>query len=156
MIRGGQRPVRAIRPGEARQRTGHVGLRRAPHARAGVSTASRRLDATLEQVESNTGVALSDVYVDKGYRGHDYRGEAQVHLAGSGGKRLTRAQRKRRNAIFSVDDAGRCRDTNAAAEAICSYAIGDLRQRPKPAKPQHHISHPRQRAPVPPLMLVGS
>ena len=61
------------------------------------------LDATLEQVESNTGVALSDVYVDKGYRGHDYRGEAQVHLAGSGGKRLTRAQRKRRKRRSAIE-----------------------------------------------------
>ena len=61
------------------------------------------LDATLQQVESNTGVALSDVYVDKGYRGHDYQGEAQVHLAGSGAKRLTRAQRKRRRRRSAIE-----------------------------------------------------
>jgi len=61
------------------------------------------LSKTLEQVESNIGVALSDAYVDKGYRGHDYQGEAQVHLAGSGGKRLTRAQRKRRKRRSAIE-----------------------------------------------------
>jgi len=61
------------------------------------------LDATLEQVESNTGVALTDAYVDKGYRGHDYRGEATVHIAGSGTKRLTGAQRKRRKRRSAIE-----------------------------------------------------
>jgi len=60
------------------------------------------LAATLSAVETNTGVAVSDAYVDKGYRGHDYDGPAAIHIAGSGGKRLTRTQkrkRKRRSAI---------------------------------------------------------
>jgi len=61
------------------------------------------LDATLEQVESNTGVSLTDAYVDKGYRGHDYQGQAQVHIAGSGTKRLTRAQRKRRRRRSAIE-----------------------------------------------------
>jgi len=61
------------------------------------------LDATLEQVEANTGVSLTDAYVDKGYRGHDYRGEATVHIAGSGGKRLSRAQRKRRKRRSAIE-----------------------------------------------------
>lgn len=61
------------------------------------------LDATLAQVESNTGVPLTDVYVDKGYRGHDYQGEAQVHIACSGSKRLTRAQRKRRKRRSAIE-----------------------------------------------------
>jgi len=34
-------------------------------------------------VESVTGVAVTDVYVDKGYRGHDYTGSAEVHVAGA-------------------------------------------------------------------------
>jgi IS5 family transposase len=61
------------------------------------------LDATLEQVESNTGVALTDAYVDKGYRGHDYQGQAQVHIAGSRSKRLTRAQRRRRKRRSAIE-----------------------------------------------------
>jgi len=61
------------------------------------------LARTLEQVESNTGVILSDAYVDKGYRGHDYQGAAAVHIAGSGSKRLTRTQRKRRKRRSAIE-----------------------------------------------------
>src|SRR5690606_6811981 len=32
------------------------------------------LAATLQSIETNTGVVVSDVYVDKGYRGYDYQG----------------------------------------------------------------------------------
>ena len=45
---------------------------RRPHAGQGMAT-----------VEQTTGVSVTDAYVDKGYRGHDYSGEATVHLAGS-------------------------------------------------------------------------
>jgi len=61
------------------------------------------LNATLEQVESISGVPLTDAYVDRGYRGHDYRGEAQVHIDGSGAKRLTRTQRKRRRRRSAIE-----------------------------------------------------
>ena len=61
------------------------------------------LNKTLEQVEQITGVGLSDVYVDKGYRGHDYQGDAKVHLAGRGSKRLTRTQRKRRRRRSAIE-----------------------------------------------------
>jgi IS5 family transposase len=58
------------------------------------------LAATLQAVETNTGVAVQEAYVDKGYRGHDYDGPAEIHIAGTGGKRLTRTQkRKRRSAV---------------------------------------------------------
>ena len=61
------------------------------------------LNATLEQVESITGVSVSDGYVDKGYRGHDYQGDATIHIAGSGSKRLTRTQHKRRKRRSAVE-----------------------------------------------------
>ena len=41
------------------------------------------LAASLRQVERITGRGLSgDVFVDRGYRGHGYGGQARVHLAG--------------------------------------------------------------------------
>lgn len=61
------------------------------------------LNKTLEQVESITGVPVSDGYVDKGYRGHDYEGEATIHIAGSATKRLTATQRKRRKRRNAVE-----------------------------------------------------
>jgi len=60
------------------------------------------LAKTLQQVERMTDVKVTDSYVDKGYRGHDYQGDAKVHIAGSRGKHLTsgrRRRRKRRSAI---------------------------------------------------------
>lgn len=61
------------------------------------------LNKTLEQVEQITGVPISDGYVDKGYRGHDYEGDATIHIAGSGNKRLTTTQRKRRKRRSAVE-----------------------------------------------------
>ena len=61
------------------------------------------LAATLEAVAGHTGVAVSAAYVDKGYRGHDYEGTAAVHIAGSGGKRLTRTQKHRRKRRAAVE-----------------------------------------------------
>jgi IS5 family transposase len=60
------------------------------------------LEDTLMHVESMTGVSLKEVYVDKGYRGHGYKGQAEIHIAGSKSKSRTARQRKRlkrRNAI---------------------------------------------------------
>ncbi len=61
------------------------------------------LGKTIEQVERITGVPITDGYVDKGYRGHDYAGDATIHVAGRGAKRLTRVQRKRRKRRSAVE-----------------------------------------------------
>ena len=55
--------------------------------------------ATTERI---TSVPVTNAFVDKGYRGHDYSGEATIHLAGSSTRRLTRTQyhrRRRRSAV---------------------------------------------------------
>ncbi|MBV09669.1 IS5 family transposase [Rubinisphaera sp.] len=55
--------------------------------------------ATTEQI---TQVGVTDCFVDKGYRGHNYDGQAVVHISGSSPRKLTRVQknrRKRRSAI---------------------------------------------------------
>ncbi len=54
------------------------------------------LAETMAAVESVTGVAITDAYVDKGYRGHDYTGSAEVHVAGQRHKGASRAERRRR------------------------------------------------------------
>ena len=38
------------------------------------------LDAQMKQVEQFVGNAVSEVHVDMGYRGHDYQGQATVHV----------------------------------------------------------------------------
>lgn len=61
------------------------------------------LKQSLAQAEALSGRAIEgDVFVDKGYRKHNYTGPAAVHLAGRSTKRMTRAFRrwyKRRSAI---------------------------------------------------------
>jgi IS5 family transposase len=60
------------------------------------------LAAALADVERNTLVDVSDAYVDKGYRGHDYAGEAAIHIAGSSRRGLTKTKigrRRRRSAV---------------------------------------------------------
>ena len=62
------------------------------------------LDASVEQAESVCGASFDHIHVDRGYRGHNYRGAAQVHIAGSKGKksRWDRLWRKRRAAVEPV------------------------------------------------------
>ena len=61
------------------------------------------LAETLTAVESVTGVAITDAYVDKGYRGHDYSGPAEVHVAGQRNKGSSRSERKRRRRRSAVE-----------------------------------------------------
>lgn len=61
------------------------------------------LTAALADVTSNTGIDVSDAYVDKGYRGHGYEGEATIHLAGSSHRGLTKTKRKRRRRRSAVE-----------------------------------------------------
>lgn len=53
------------------------------------------LAETLSSVEAMTGLPVIEACVDKGYRGHDYRGLAEVHVGG-GGRLRPKAERLRR------------------------------------------------------------
>lgn len=58
------------------------------------------LQATVGQVRRVTGLEPKVLSVDKGYRGHDYQGAAEVHIAGKKAKtRRLKRLLKRRNAI---------------------------------------------------------
>lgn len=61
------------------------------------------LARAITTVERTTGVSVTDAYVDKGYRGHDYRGEATVHLAGTSKRKLTRREKKRRRRRSAIE-----------------------------------------------------
>ena len=61
------------------------------------------LAATLTSTESNTGIPIRDVYVDKGYRGHDYTGGAQIHVAGQSSQRCSRSERRRRRRRSAIE-----------------------------------------------------
>ena len=61
------------------------------------------LTRQLGTVERITEVPITDAYVDKGYRGHGYTGPTHVHVAGQGGKNLSRAERKRRRRRSAIE-----------------------------------------------------
>ena len=59
------------------------------------------LNATAAKTEEMTGIAIQRLYVDKGYRGHDYDGKAKVMLSGNkrGLSPTMKRELKRRSAI---------------------------------------------------------
>jgi IS5 family transposase len=61
------------------------------------------LAETLTTVESVTGVSVTDVYVDKGYRGHGYAGATNVHVPGQGYANRSRAERRRRRRRSAIE-----------------------------------------------------
>ena len=61
------------------------------------------LASAMTTVERTTSVNVTDAYVDKGYRGHDYKGTATVHIAGSSKKKLTRSEKRRRKRRSAVE-----------------------------------------------------
>ena len=64
------------------------------------------LDQCIKQANRILGRELNgDIFVDLGYRKHDYKGDAKVHIVGRGFKKLTRSLRrwyKRRSAIEPI------------------------------------------------------
>lgn len=63
------------------------------------------LQSCIETSEEISGVSPKHIHVDKGYRKHDYEGDAQVHVSGCGPRkksRWDRLWRRRRSAIEPV------------------------------------------------------
>lgn len=50
-----------------------------------------------------TCVNVTNVFVDKGYRGHKYTGTATIHLAGSSSRNLSRVVKRRRKGRSAVE-----------------------------------------------------
>jgi IS5 family transposase len=61
------------------------------------------LAKAIEQIERITGKKVKEAFVDKGYRGHDYTGDAEVYITGRRGKGKAgpalRKRKKRRSAV---------------------------------------------------------
>jgi IS5 family transposase len=84
------------------------------------------LTAALATVERTTRVKVTDAYVDKGYRGHGYEGDATVHLAGSSLRGLTRTQQKRRRRRSAVEPKiGHLKSDHRMRRCFLKGLIGD-------------------------------
>ncbi len=84
------------------------------------------LAEALATVERTTQVKVTDAYVDKGYRGHGYEGEATVHLAGSSLRGLSRTKRKRRQRRSAVEPKiGHLKSDHRMRRCFLKGLIGD-------------------------------
>ena len=84
------------------------------------------LSETLTTVEHVTGVAPTDAYVDKGYRGHGYTGVAAVHIAGQRKKNTTRAERKRRRRRSAIEPKiGHLKSDHRMSRCFLARLCGD-------------------------------
>ncbi len=99
------------------------------------------LSDTLAVAENVTRVAVADTYVDKGYRGHGYTGDAEVHIAGQRKKNTSPAEHKRRRRRSAIEPKighlksdhrmGRCflaRLCGDASNAVLAAAGSNLRK----------------------------
>lgn len=84
------------------------------------------LAETLEAAESITGLAITDAYVDKGYRGHRCEKPTRVHIAGSRLKTASRAERKRRRRRSAIEPKiGHLKSDHRAGRCYLSGLEGD-------------------------------
>ncbi len=84
------------------------------------------LAQAIETVERTTFVSVTDAYVDKGYRGHNYEGDAEIHLSGSSTKKLTRTKKKRRKRRSAVEPKiGHMKSDNRMGRCFLKGLAGD-------------------------------
>lgn len=84
------------------------------------------LAATLALAEQTTGVCPTDAYVDKGYRGHDYQGDATIHIAGLSNRGLSRTLRKRRRRRSAIEPLiGHMKSDHRMGRCFLKGLLGD-------------------------------
>jgi transposase, IS5 family len=88
----------------------------------------RTLSASIEQAQRITAREIDgDIFVDKGYRGHDYKGNATVHVVGHIKKSVRDALsrcKKRRAAI--EPEIGHMKNDGLLGRNFLSGALGDM------------------------------
>lgn len=85
------------------------------------------LSSAVAQVERITGLAVEEVFTDKGYRGHDYRGDAEVYVVGQGGRSPAgRALKRRKRRRVAVEPKiGHMKSDNRMGRNYLKGAEGD-------------------------------
>lgn len=84
------------------------------------------LAQAVSTIEQTTGVSVTDAYVDKGYRGHNYTGEATIHIAGTSTRTLSRVQKKRRKRRTAVEPKiGHLKSDNRLRRCFLKGLTGD-------------------------------
>jgi IS5 family transposase len=85
------------------------------------------LRQTIEAVERITEVEIEHAYVDKGYRGHNYRGEGEVHIPGRSSRKTTWSIRKRRRRRAAIEPKiGHAKSENRMGRCFLKGIPGDM------------------------------
>jgi len=84
------------------------------------------LAEAIAGVEKITGVSVTQAYVDKGYRGHNYKGDATVHIAGSSNRGVSTATKKRRRRRSAIEPKiGHMKSENRLGRCYLAGLKGD-------------------------------
>jgi IS5 family transposase len=85
------------------------------------------LSATIKRSESNTQVNAKEVYVDRGYRGHDYDGDASIFKQDGKLKQLTRAIKKKLKRRSAIEPTiGHVKSDNRMGRNYLKGVAGDM------------------------------
>ena len=84
------------------------------------------LNVSITGAEKITKVSVKEADVDKGYRGHDYQGDATIRIAGSSNAGLTVSQRKRKRRRSSVEPViGHLKSDHRLDRCFLKGRVGD-------------------------------
>jgi len=84
------------------------------------------LTKALAQTEHLTGWKVKSAYCDQGYRGHDYRGEAEINIVNRRRKKFRRSERKWRNRRAAVEPIiGHLKSDNRMGRNYLKGSVGD-------------------------------
>jgi transposase, IS5 family len=84
------------------------------------------LAVSIAGAEKLTRVTVMEANVDKGYRGHDYKGEAVIRIAGSSNAGLSRSECKRKRRRSSVEPViGHLKSDHRLDRCFLSGRLGD-------------------------------
>jgi len=84
------------------------------------------LEQTVAATERITGIEVKHAYVDKGYRGHDYSGDGQIHIAGQRSRNVSWSIRKRRRRRSAIEPKiGHAKSENRMGRCYLKGIEGD-------------------------------
>ena len=84
------------------------------------------LASSISGTEKITKVPVTEANVDRGYRGHDYKGTAVIHLAGTSNAKLSFSQRKRKRHRSAIEPViGHLKSDHRLDRCFLRERIGD-------------------------------
>ncbi len=79
-----------------------------------------------KSIEKVTNVKLKEIHVDKGYRGHKYTGDSEVHISGLGRKKVSLSLKKRKKRRSAVEPKiGHLKSDHRMGRSYLKGTLGD-------------------------------